>query len=339
VRRAVSIIIPAHNQLECCRQCVDSILSNTEGPYKLILVDNGSTDGVSEYFDSVPNATVVHSEANLGFPAGVNLGLAHAEGHVLLLNSDTIVPRDWLTRLLIVLEQSSRIGIVGPVSNNVSGPQQIPTPNIESTDTIEQIAQDCWDLHAAKSLEIDRVVGFCMLIHEKAFQDVGRLDETFGIGNFEDDDYCLRVRKAGYRICMAPGCFVFHYGSRTFQSLGYTDESYRELIQRNESEFNRKWGLQAGEPRLAQLSMTKLREAQDLRALGNLTKAIAAIAEAIKLEPNLARAYNDLGALLWEAGEYERAVEQFRRAVRLNPGDATAARNLAESEQALRNMS
>jgi len=70
----VSIIIQAFNQLAYCRECVEPILSHTEWPYKLILVDNGSTDGVGEFSDSIPNATVVHTGTNLGFPAGVALG-------------------------------------------------------------------------------------------------------------------------------------------------------------------------------------------------------------------------------------------------------------------------
>ena len=121
----ISIIIPAFNQLEYCRQCVQSILIHTQRPCRLILVDNGSTDGVSEYFDSVPGAMAVHAGRNLGFAGGVNLGLQHAEGHVLLLNSDTIVPRRWLERLEAALLCAEDIGIVGPRSNCVSGIQQI----------------------------------------------------------------------------------------------------------------------------------------------------------------------------------------------------------------------
>ena len=71
--RPITIIVPAFNQLACCRQCVESVCRHTAGrPYRLILVDNGSTDGVGEYFESVPGAVVVHSETNLGFAAGVN---------------------------------------------------------------------------------------------------------------------------------------------------------------------------------------------------------------------------------------------------------------------------
>ena len=73
--KPISIVIPAFNQLEYCRACIESIRRVTERAYRLILVDNGSSDGVSEYFDSLDGADVVHVPENLGFPAGSNLGL------------------------------------------------------------------------------------------------------------------------------------------------------------------------------------------------------------------------------------------------------------------------
>ena len=79
----VSIIIPAFNQLDYCRQCVGTLQRNTEGPYRLILVDNGSTDGVSEFFDNVAGAEVLHLGENRGFAGGVNAGLDAAEYHAL----------------------------------------------------------------------------------------------------------------------------------------------------------------------------------------------------------------------------------------------------------------
>ncbi|MCX5758136.1 MAG: glycosyltransferase family 2 protein, partial [Candidatus Hydrogenedentes bacterium] len=191
--KLVSIIIPAFNQLHYCRQCVESIVANTDGPYRLILVDNGSTDGVREYFDSVSGAIALHAEQNLGFAGGVNLGLARAEGHVLLLNSDTLVPPGWLGRLVNALESSDGIGMVGPLSNCVSGSQQLDGLSFTSTDEVHAFAGDLAQRNAGRLRDVARLVGFCLLIREEAFKAVGIFDESYGIGNFEDDDYCLRV--------------------------------------------------------------------------------------------------------------------------------------------------
>lgn len=315
----VSIVIPAHNQLDYCRQCVESIQAHTTYPHKLILVDNGSTDGVAEYFDSVPNATAVHSKTNRGFPAGVNLGLAHAEGHVLLLNSDTIAPARWLERLTAALERSPRIGIVGPMSNCVSGPQYIPGLALANHEEINRFADSrASDFHG-RLLDAERVVGFCMLIRDDAFRAVGVLDESFGIGNFEDDDYCLRVRKAGYRVCIAEDCFVFHYGSRTFSALGFDNDGFNALIARNEERFNRKWGTDSAAPRASQVADGMLQEARELELEGKVAAAIARIRDAVALAPYHAPAYHQLGEVLMRLGSSDQAVEQFRRALRLAP--------------------
>ena len=325
----VSIVIPAHNQLECCRQCVTSIRAHTDVPYKLVLVDNGSTDGVAEFFDSVPDAVVVHSERNLGFPAGVNLGLAHAEGHVLLLNSDTIVPERWLARLLAALESAPRIGLVGPMSNCVSGPQLIPGLRLDTLDQINAFAEARAREFGGRLVDAVRIVGFCMLIRDAAFAAVGPLDEAFGIGNFEDDDYCLRVRKAGYRVCIAEDCFVFHYGSRTFSAMGFDAGRFDALLAQNEETFHRKWGTEPGAPRAERVAENFLAEARTLAADWKFAAAIARVKDAVALAPHFAPAYCQLGALLLQLNDQDRAIEQFRRALRLDPAHAESRKHLA----------
>jgi GT2 family glycosyltransferase len=335
----VSIVIPAHNQLTYCRQCIESIQRHTDHPYRLILVDNGSTDGVGEYFDRVRNAIVVHAGRNAGFPAGANLGLAHAQGHALLLNSDTIVPRGWLRRLAAALEREPRVGLVGPMSNCVSGAQYIEGLELNSIEEINAYAEELARTNAGTLTECDRLVGFCLLIRDETLHEIGPLDESFGLGNFEDDDYCLRARRAGYRVCIAQDCFVFHYGSRTFQALGFGTFEYRDLLERNEARFRVKWGLK--DPRVRhtlQVSIQLNGEAANRLHKGDVAGAIRCYLRAISICPTFEQNYNDLGVVLWEIGEYNRAIESFRRALRLNPMHAAANENLRKCEQ-LRGLS
>ncbi|MBX7256213.1 MAG: glycosyltransferase [Candidatus Hydrogenedentes bacterium] len=332
----VSIIIPAHNQVDYCKQCIGSILSNTDYPHRLILVDNGSTDGVGELFDSVPGAIAVHSPTNLGFPGGINLGLPHVEGHVLILNSDTIVPARWLTNLVHTLESSARIGLVGPMSNCVSGPQLIEGLSFETMTEINEYASQLWQERRGFIVDTERIVGFCMLIKDETFNEVGGLDESFGIGNFEDDDYCMRVRKAGFRICIAEGCFVFHYGSRTFSAMGYTSDIYSDLMNRNAKRFKDKWRLDdSGGARLTQLSYSLNRDAREAFERGNFDEAVRLLKDAIGANPSIDRNFNDLGAVLWAMGEREKAFEYFAKAVSMNHESSEARENLRDAGIAL----
>lgn len=332
----VSIIIPAFNQLEYCRQCVGSILAHTRPPYRLILVDNGSTDGVGAFFDSVPGATVVHAEQNLGFAGGVNLGLAHAQGHVLLLNSDTLVSPGWLGRLVDALESDPSIGMVGPRSNSVSGTQLIPDLTFETFAEINAYADALHAEHGGAVQDVARLVGFCLLIRDSVVAEIGCFDEDYGIGNFEDDDYCIRVLRAGYRLCVADGCFVFHYGSRTFLGMGLVDDAWRALIAENEARFQEKWQARPEERIDAvQASRQCNRRARASQQAELFEEAVRQYAEAIRLAPAYDLNYNDLGVLLWERGDRVRAYEQFARALRRNPANTDARENLRAAADAL----
>jgi glycosyltransferase involved in cell wall biosynthesis len=330
----VSIVIPAFNQLEYCRQCIESIQVNTTYPYRLILVDNGSTDGVSAYFDSVPGAIVVHSPENRGFAGGVNLGLAHAEGHVLLHNSDTIVPRFWLERMVDALESADDIGLVGPMSNCVSGSQLIDGLELNSLTAINAYAQDLWEKKGASARNVARLVGFCLLIRDRVFAELGTLDEGYGIGNFEDDDYCMKALRAGYRLCVAEGSFVFHYGSRTFMAMDITGEKWRALLDENEKTFQAKWNARPEERvDAAQESLQLNQQARNALENSDTRGAIRLLTEAIARFPWLDRNYNDLGVVLWQVGEQARAISLLRRAVALNPSNEDAAENLRQMEK------
>ncbi len=332
----VDIVIPAFNQLDYCRQCVTSILQNTDVPYRLVLVDNGSTDGVGEFFDEVPGAIVVHTGENLGFAGGINRGLAHCTGHALLLNSDTLVPRGWLGRLLGALLQDDAIGMVGPRSNCVSGAQQIDDLHFDTLDAISAYADELHRAHGNAARDTGSLVGFCSLIRDAVLQRVGMLDERFGMGNFEDDDYGLRVQRAGYRLGIAEGAFVFHYGSRTFAGMGLVDDAWRELIARNESLFLAKWdGAVAPRAAEAERSRAHNEAARDAVAAGDDAEALRRLKDAIAACPELAENHNDLGVLLWRLGQRARAHAAFARAVRLDPANTTAQENLRDAAAAL----
>ena len=333
----VSIIIPAFNQLEYCRQCIDSIHANTDpDAYQLVLVNNGSDDGVGEYFDSITDAEVIHSEVNRGFSGGVNLGLANAHGHALLLNSDTVVPRHWLTRLVDALSCDDDIGIVGPMSNYVSGAQLIPDLNLTTMDEINAISDRLYEEQREQYVVTDRLVGFCMLIRDSVWKAVGNFDEGFGIGNYEDDDYGLRVRNAGFELRIASDCFVFHFGSRTFAGMGVHGERWNDLYAQNEERFRRKWNVDPDHDRSAARDAARAlnRDARLALKQGNRPSALTLLTNAIRTSPELAENYNDLGVVLWEMGETRRAIALFRSAIALNPDYREANENLADVAKA-----
>ena len=233
-----SIVIVTHNQLGYTKSCVDSIRQFTDEPFELIFVDNGSTDGTPDYLQSLEDVRVILNPDNRGFPAAVNQGIAVAGGRqILLLNNDILVTTGWLRRMLAALHSDPAIGLVGPTTNNISGEQQIPV-SYQDLAELDGFAWDRGKQHNRQYVATDRLVGFCLLIDRPVIETIGTLDERFGIGNFEDDDFCRRAIAAGYHAVIAQDSYIHHFGSRTFAA---SDLDFAQLLGDNQQLYEQKW--------------------------------------------------------------------------------------------------
>lgn len=266
--RLTSIVILARNQLEYTKKCLESIGRCTDVPYELVIVDNGSTDGTAEYLaefrasrskpDACRAVKVVRHEANLGYAAGNNSGMAVSEGaYVCIMNNDIVVTPGWLDRLTRLAEYDPRIGIVGPMSNRVSG-QQLAQGVSYDQDLLRGLDgfAERWAGESERRYETaPRLVGFCMLVKRAVIERIGGFDDGFGIGNYEDDDFCIRAAVAGFRAVIAKNCFVHHFGSRTFSGERI---NYEALMAENWEVFKQKWGLPADLPLRAPYEIGRL---------------------------------------------------------------------------------
>ncbi len=240
----VSVVVVTHNQFEYTRACLASLLRNSRHPFEVIVVDNGSTDGTVDYLADVSQVRLLVNSTNLGFPAAANQGIEASRGDVVvLLNNDCVVPRFWLDRLLAPFDEDAAVGLVGPCSNCVSGPQQVQV-GYQHLGELESFVERWTEDHHGERQTTDRLVGFCLAIRRSVVAQIGRLDERFGIGNFEDDDYCLRAIDAGFRCVIARDAFVHHFGHRTFHAA---DVDLDGLLTRNAEKFRAKWGLRVSE--------------------------------------------------------------------------------------------
>jgi GT2 family glycosyltransferase len=328
----ITIIVPAHNELQYCRACIESLRANTGRSCHLVLVNNGSTDGVGEYFDAVPGATAIHSAENVGFAGGVNLGLAIAEGHVVLLNSDTLVPPGWLSRLEAALLSAKRWGAVGPTTNCASGEQQLPDAAGLEPHAFHPFASQRWQDFENQVREVSRLAGFCMMLRDGVWQEIGHFDTRFGIGNYEDDDYCTRIRHAGHALGIALGCFVYHFGGRTFTGMGLEGPAYNALLEENRRKYMDKWDVFV--PSAAGLSRSRAaaltRDGADALARGDAATALRRYREAIAMDPANPAHYFGLGAILAQMGHSQLAAEAYTSGLKHAPEDPIALRKLAD---------
>lgn len=234
----VTIIIAAFNALKYTKLCLQSIKEYTPPGYELILVNNGSTDGTKEYFAQVAGARVINNEQNLGFAAGYNRGIEAAKTNfILMLNNDCIVSHNWLTNMLECCCSDPGIGIVGPRANSVPGRQRVE----REFGNIEQFHAYTADYNCPDSnkwFPVATLSGFCFLFRKEVPARIGLFDETFGIGTFEDADYCVRARLAGFKLFCAGDVFLYHFSHRTFME---NQLNLQEIYRYNKYLFEQKW--------------------------------------------------------------------------------------------------
>ena len=237
-----SIIILSYNNLNLTQNCIESIRKYTnKNNYELIVIDNNSDEETVEYLRNQDDLICIFNQENKGFAGGCNQGMKIASGdNVLLLNNDTLVTPNWLDNLLTALYSDDDIGAVGPITNYCSNYQQVSLPvnpqmdNDEFFKNFNKSDKNKWE-------ERLRLIGFCLLIKKEVVQKIGYLDELFALGNYEDDDYCLRIRKIGYRLLLCKDTFIFHVGSASFSQLKL--EKFNKVINENRQKFLNKWDI------------------------------------------------------------------------------------------------
>jgi len=213
------IILLNWNGLSDTLECLASLQHLDYPNYKVIVVDNGSTDdSVGVIRKQFSDATLVENEENLGFTGGNNVGLRHAlaqgADYALLLNNDTEVKPDFLRHLVTAAEADPAIGIAGPTIYYYEQPDLIWSAggSIDwrrgQTQMVGLNAPDVGQFGAAPR-EVDFVTGCAMLVNRAVMEQTGLLDERF-FAYYEEAEWCVRAQRAGFKIVHVPQAGLWH---------------------------------------------------------------------------------------------------------------------------------
>ena len=230
--KSVDICIFVHNQLASTLRLFKTLFKYTPVYNKIIVVDNCSTDNTQEelkrYLDKIE---VITNDKNLGFAGGNNLVMKNSKAdYVCLLNNDTEMFPDWLEKLVNVAESDEKIGLVSPL-NRTREKLIIGGKLLTNYKGILLYLEN-------KDNEVDWLQASCLLIKSKVIQTVGLFDEIFDMGYYEDVDFCLRVKEAGFKLVWTPDVIINHYEGVTSKSLNLK-EKFMEI---NRKKFMEKWG-------------------------------------------------------------------------------------------------
>jgi len=238
--KKTAIVILTYNKLDYTKACIDSIREYTSpGTYRLIVVDNLSTDGTRDWLAEQTDILTIFNEENVGFPKGCNQGIELAMNEdVLLLNNDILATENWLQLMQECLYSDPKIGAVGPISNSAYGDQDIEVSYANLTE-MWHFANEYNRFTPSDWEQKLKLIGFCMLIRKEVIDEVGMLDEIFTPGMCEDSDYSFRVIQAGYKLVLCHNVFIHHFGSTSF---GEMPEMRKALWEKNRKIFEEKWG-------------------------------------------------------------------------------------------------
>lgn len=229
----LTLVMPVFNAIEVAFEALDRIVNNTDVPWRLILVEDCSTDErmrprLNDWVDRQrllgAEIVLLENEENLGFIGSVNRAFKTAlafHDHVVLINSDALVPSGWASRLIAPIMQDARIASVTPLSNDA---EIFTAPTIckrfdlgsGSADRIDEFLSTAISSHAYKPAPTG--VGFCMAISQKFLGKIPQFDTVFGKGYGEEVDWCLQAKRFGGVNVVQPNVFVEHRGGASFGS-------------------------------------------------------------------------------------------------------------------------
>lgn len=258
------IIILTYGNEELTRRCLQSLKKYTSN-YRLIWIDNGSGKEFLEYI--FPYASACQGlitqwlPKNIGFVKGTNMALKMLKNrgdmsdYVCLLNNDVEVTPGWLDRMIGVMERNHKVYAVGPITSECSSWQAFTNAKAviphftEPKGFVEASINDRAVLlqneYGGLSNPCRMLAFFCTVFRSSVFYRVGLLDEDFGIGYGDDDDFCARMTKQKLQLNVSLGTYVFHNHQSTFRKM-FSDLEIAKMKKEKLEIYKSKHGEEAG---------------------------------------------------------------------------------------------
>jgi hypothetical protein len=249
----VSVIVLNYDKRQYTDKCLRSVVETTHRPLEVVLVDNGSTDGSVEMIPEWRQALeasgvglkVHHNEENVGAPGGRNQGMKLAEGdYVAWMDNDVIVKdRDWVDQLRARLDADEDLGIVSPKLLFPPPDERIEfagcavTPRGRVVYVGRGLGKDDPEVNVERDTQC--LISACVLLPRRAIEAAGEMDEAFFPVQYEDIDYCYRLKSLGFRCRIVPSVEMYHYEHITTD--GSEDIKFLEVTTKNGLLFRRRW--------------------------------------------------------------------------------------------------
>ncbi|PJI09729.1 MULTISPECIES: glycosyltransferase family 2 protein [Clostridium] len=245
----IFIIILNYNSYDDTIECIKSLKDIDYSNYNIVIVDNLSTDdSYLKLKNKLKGYNIIEADSNLGYASGNNIGIRYALNngaeYVCILNSDVVVEKDFLKKLVGKMSENSKIGIAGSCICDYYKRDIIQGMgariNLYFAAARRNFKGENYNEIEKKDVFVDYVEGACFLIKREVFEKIGLIPENYFLF-FEETEFCTRTLKAGYKIVSVYSSRVYHKGSATINKFGGLSYAY---LNRNRVIFvrrNSKW--------------------------------------------------------------------------------------------------
>ena len=263
--RGLTIIVPVYNAPDAVERCLQSVLTRTDlRRHRVLMINDGSSDErvqpLLERFARHPGFHLLVNPQNMGYTRTINRGIQCAgDDDILLLNSDTIVHDGWIEGMQKVALGTPKAGTVTAMGDN-SGAFSFPTSGVLNPKP-EDMSYDDWAhriisfTQDSDAIDVPTGNGFCMYIRRDLMDHIGLFDEeAFPRGYGEENDFCMRTIKAGWKNFISPHAYVFHQRTASFgaEKEGLM-KTAMEIVNQRHPDYARKVKAAFGSGRMKQL--------------------------------------------------------------------------------------
>lgn len=244
-KATVSFVILTWNSEKYIRKCLSSVMSLENIEKEVFVVENGSTDSTKEILKEFGDIKTIFLDKNIGTTRSRNMAIAQRNKEyefLCVLDSDTVVNEEAFERMIDILRSDDSFGLIGPKMKNASGEYQITAKKFPTA--LIKLFKACpvkgihnkgaelerYDFDESKPFHVvDHVISACWLVKNTAVEKVGMLDEKIYYAP-EDNDYCMRMWKNGYKVVYSPKCEIIHDTQRISKKKLFSYINFTHIV-------------------------------------------------------------------------------------------------------------
>ncbi len=338
----VSIVISLDGIQNRVKECLKSIQMHTPEPHELLFVDRGAARGMLKWARQLAKDNdhyhIIECARKAGWAESINQAIQKASGDIIVLaHNDVVFPEGWLNAFKMCIKLEPNIGLVGPMSNQAAGSQQLKHSDEFDRMEFESAAKAFSEQSQYRRVGVLKLSDFCFAFRRELADKIGYFDEQFFSEATGVEDFCYRAVSGGYQNLIAADQFVYHYDRHPVEKNA---SMHHSVSSEDRKKLKEKWnGTRSPESKAFQRALF-MESANELSHKGQINQAIEVLLNAIGIQPGEQRFYLELAKILLAAKRFQDAKDALMEMPATADGqEMRKAELLAYAEEGLENFS